>query len=84
MFVELPNELIFIAAGAFLLGWILATISNSLSARVRTKKRDARDDRIRELEAELRIARAESDTSKTNFEKIEIDLKETAVGLLPA
>jgi chromosome segregation ATPase len=81
MFVELPNELIFIAAGAFLLGWILATISNSLSARVRTKKRDARDDRIRELEAELRIARAESDTSKTNFEKIEIDLKETAVGL---
>ena len=81
MFVELPNELIFIAAGAFLLGWILATISNSLSARVRTKTRDARDDRISDLEAELRIARAESDTSKTNFEKIEIDLKETAVGL---
>ena len=81
MFVELPNELIFIAAGAFLLGWILATISNSLSAKVRAKKRDPRDDKIRGLEAELRIARSESDSSKTNIEKIEIDLKETAVGL---
>jgi chromosome segregation ATPase len=81
MFVELPNELIFFAGGAFLLGWVLATISNSLSAKVRAKKRDPRDDRIRELEAELRIARAESDSSKTNIEKIEIDLKETAVGL---
>jgi len=81
MFVELPNELIFIAAGAFLLGWILATISNSLSAKVRAKKRDSRDDRIRELEAELRIANAKSDSSKTDIEKIEVDLKETAVGL---
>lgn len=81
MFVDLPNELILFAGGAFLLGWILASISNSLSSKIRAKKRDARDDRIRELEAELRIARSESDSSKTNLQKIEENLNETTAGL---
>ena len=81
MFVELPNELIFIASGAFLLGWILAAISGSLSARHRAKKRDPRDDRIRELEAELRIAQSEQIDSRTHLEKLEDELKETTIGL---
>lgn len=81
MFVEFPNELIFIASGAFLLGWILAAISGSLSARHRAKKRDPRDDRIRALEAELRIAQSETSDSRTHLEKLEDELKETTVGL---
>lgn len=81
MFVELPNELIFVASGAFLLGWILATISASLTARHRAKKRDPRDDRIRSLEAELRIAQSQSRDSRTTLEKLEDDLKETTIGL---
>lgn len=81
MFVELPNELIFTASGAFLLGWILATISSSLSARHRVRKRDPRDDRIRELEAELRNAQSDSSDSRTHLEKLEDELKETSIGL---
>ena len=81
MFVELPNELIFIASGAFLLGWILAAISGSLRARHRAKKRDPRDDRIRGLEAELRIAQSESSDSRTGVQKLEDELKETTIGL---
>ena len=81
MFVELPNELIFIAAGAFLLGWILASISSKLTARQRARKRDPRDDRIRSLEAELRIAQSESSDSRTTLEKLEDALKETTIGL---
>jgi len=81
MFVELPNELIFIAGGAFLLGWILASISNNLNARYRARKRDPRDDRIRALEAELRIAQSETSSSNNSLEKLEVDLKETTVGL---
>ena len=81
MFVELPNELIFIAGGAFLLGWILASISNHLNARYRARKRDPRDDRIRALEAELRIAQSETSSSNNSLEKLEVDLKETTVGL---
>lgn len=81
MFVELPNELILIAGGAFLLGLILATISSSLRARSRAKKRDPRDDRIRGLEAELRIAQSESSGSRTTLEKLEDELKETTIGI---
>lgn len=81
MFVEFPNELILAAAGAFLLGWILATISSSLGARYRARKRDPRDDRIRSLEAELRVSQSESSDSKTDLEKLEDELKETVVGL---
>ena len=81
MFVELPNELIFIAVGAFLLGWVLAAISGSLSARRRAIKRDPRDDRIRGLEAELRIAQSETTDSRTHLEKLEDELKETTIRL---
>ncbi len=81
MFVELPNELILAVGGAFLLGWILASIRGSLSARSRARKRDPRDDRIRELEAELRIAQSDSSDSRTDLEKLEDELKETTIGL---
>ena len=81
MFAELPNELIFFAAGGFVLGWILATISSNLGARYRAKKRDARDDRIRSLEAELRVAKAESGDARTELEKMEEALKDTTIGL---
>jgi len=81
MFVELPNEVIFLAAGAFLLGWILASISGRLSARQRAKKRDPRDNHIRELEAELRIAKSQGSDSRTDIEKLQDQLKETNAGL---
>jgi len=81
MFVDFQNELIFIGGGAFVLGWVLAAISGSLSARHRAKKRDPRDDRIRELEAELRIAQSDTTDSRTHLEKLEDDLKETTIGL---
>jgi chromosome segregation ATPase len=81
MFVALPNELILSVGGAFVLGWLLATISGSLGARYRARKRDPRDDRIRGLEAELRIARSEGADSRTGLEKLEDELKETTVGL---
>ena len=81
MFVELPRELILIAVGAFLLGWILSAISSRLGGGIRARKRDPRDDRIRELEAELRIAQTESERSSTSIEQLEEQLKETTVGI---
>lgn len=81
MFVDLPQQLILYTAGAFLLGWLLSSISSSIGARYRAKKRDPRDDRIRELEAELRIAHGDSDKSMTELERLEEELKETTVGI---
>lgn len=81
MFVELPNELILFSAGAFLLGWLLSSIASRLGARRKASARDPRDDRIRELEAELRIAQGDSGRSKTDLEKLEEQLKETTISL---
>jgi chromosome segregation ATPase len=82
MFAELPQDLIFAAVGAFLLGWILAAISARLNVRSKAKKRDPRDDKIRSLEAELRVAKNNSDSAKTSVDKLEDELKETSVGLV--
>ena len=81
MFVELPQQLILYTAGAFLIGWLLASVNASLGARSRAKKRDPRDDRIRELEAELRIAQGDSQKSMTELERLEEELKETTIGI---
>jgi chromosome segregation ATPase len=81
MFVDLPDQLILYSAGAFLLGWLLSSIGSRISDRHRARKRDPRDDRIRELEAELRIAQSEKGKSLTELERLEAELKETTVGI---
>lgn len=81
MFVDLPQQLIIFTGGAFLLGWVLSAIVTRLSARRRAMRRDPRDDRIRGLEAELRIARGNSDKSQSELDRLEEQLKETVVGL---
>ncbi len=81
MFVELPQQLILYTAGAFLIGWLLSSINATLGARSRAKRRDPRDDRIRELEAELRIAQGDSQKSMTELERLEEELKETTIGI---
>ena len=81
MFVELPQQLILMTAGAFLLGWILSSINARLSARAAVRKRDPRDDRIRSLEAELRIAQSELEKNKSSAEQLEEELKETTIGI---
>lgn len=81
MFADLPREWIFIAAAAFLLGWLLSAIIGRLGSKYRAKKRDPRDVRIQEMEAELRIARNDIADSRSDVEKLEDSLKETTVGL---
>ncbi|MEE4163679.1 MAG: hypothetical protein V2I25_14355 [Woeseiaceae bacterium] len=73
MFIDVNQELILMTVGAFLLGWILSSISARLSSRVRASRRDPRDDRIRALEAELRIANSDAEQLR---EKLEVAEKE--------
>ena len=54
MFMDAPDTLMYVAIGAFVLGWIVAKVSAALAGKIQTKKRDPRDDRIRNLDAELR------------------------------
>lgn len=81
MFFDFPQELILYTAGAFLLGWLLASLSSRMGARYKAKKRDPRDDRIRELEAELRIAQGNNEKNSSEIARLEDELKETTIGI---
>ncbi len=76
-----PENMILYVAGAFMLGWLLSWISSRLGSKYKATKRDARDDRIRSLEAELRVARTDNEKSRGHFCELEEQLKETTVGL---
>ncbi len=80
MFVDLPQNLILYSAGAFGLGWLLCMISNAIGARYKAKKRDARDDRIRSLEAEVRVAKSDAEMLKEKLEAVEKERDEALDG----
>jgi len=80
MFFEIPQNLILVAGGAFLVGWLLSSISWSLKSKIRAKKRDPRDDRIRSLEAELRIALSGSEKSGDAVKALKKELEEAHEG----
>jgi len=76
MIVELPQNLILYTAGAFFIGWMLSAISSRMSSKSEARERDPRDDRIRSLEAELRVARSESKKSTEKASGLADELKE--------
>lgn len=69
MFMETPQTLLFITGGAFLLGWLVGKIGAYFGNKIADKQRDPRDDRIRSLEAELRIARSNNDKLTAELEE---------------
>ncbi len=71
MFMEPPQTLMLIAVGAFLLGWIMAKVGAALDRRFKAAKRDPRDDRIRSMSAEIRIAQGQVEKLKTALEEQE-------------
>jgi len=76
MFIDTPETLIFVAAGAFLLGWLVGKIGARVGSRASARKRDPRDDRIRNLDAELRIAQTNAETTGENLEGLTAELEE--------
>ena len=81
MFFEIPPNLILMTVGAFLLGWLLSSLSSSLGFRAKARKQDPRDARIRSLEAEHRIAQTDAASLKERVEELEKELEETASGI---
>lgn len=81
MFIDLPQNLILMTVGAFLLGWLLSSIAGSLGSRSRAKKRDPRDDRIRSLEAELRVAQTDAEQTREKIENLTKEFEEATEGI---
>jgi hypothetical protein len=67
MFMDTSDTLLYVAGAAFLLGWLVGKIGANLGGRFQARKRDLRDVRIRNLDAELRIAQADSEKAKTDI-----------------
>ena len=80
MFVELPQNLILMVAGAFVLGWILSVINSRIGEKTRARKRDPRDDRIRSLEADLRVSMADLEEARTKATKMTTELEDSHEG----
>jgi chromosome segregation ATPase len=81
MFVDLSLNLIAYTVGAFVLGWILSTISTRMTNRQKEQKSNPHDHRIRSLEADHRVAQTESEKAKEKSGKLEDELKQTTVDL---
>lgn len=87
MFMETPQTLLFVTGGAFLLGWLVGKVGAYFGNKIADKQRDPRDDRIRSLDAELRIAHSANEKLKAEldekskeigeFEKKSVDLDKT-------
>ena len=81
MFFEIPQNLILTIVGAFLLGWLLSSITGSVGSKFKVKKRDPRDDRIRSLEAELRVAQSDLRSTRDKVSSLETELNEATEGI---
>jgi chromosome segregation ATPase len=81
MTMPIPQNLLLLVVAAFLLGWLLASVSASLTARHKAKKRDPRDEVIRSLEAELNVAQKEIEHQKSGSDAHEESLRETTSDL---
>ncbi|MDH4124897.1 MAG: hypothetical protein OEV69_04600 [Gammaproteobacteria bacterium] len=79
--MELPQNLILYTAGAFFIGWLLSAINSRMSSISAARKRDPRDDRIRSLEAELRVAQADAEKFSGKAKTLEKSLEEANEGI---
>ena len=79
--VDLSEHAVFLIAGAFLLGWLLASLNARFGKQSSSGRRDPREKQILSLEAELRVARTEASSALEKFEAIEATLNEITEGI---
>ena len=73
--MESPEILIYVGVGAFLLGWFVGKIAAYFGNKFKARARDPRDDRIRSMDAELRVAQGSADKANAKLEEESKTLK---------
>lgn len=81
MFDGASNEILLMIGGAFVFGWLLAKFGTFVNRRRTANSRDPRDDRIRSLEAEHRIAKSNEEKGRATIEAQEKELSEAGAAL---
>lgn len=76
MYLDTPEILLYIAAGSFLTGWLVAKVAAYFGNKFKARARDPRDDRIRALDAELRVAQGNVKKAEARLEQELKALKE--------
>ena len=69
MFMDTPETLLYVAGGSFLLGWFVGKIGAYFGNKIQARNRDPRDDRLRSMNAELRIAQTDAGKAKSELEE---------------
>ncbi len=77
---ELPPDLI-PALVTFVIGFLLASMLSFVGSRRRARDRDPKDDRIRSLEAEVRVAQSAAEKAREKLESFEEELEEVRTGI---
>ena len=77
MLIESPQNLLYVTGGAFLLGWVVGKIGAYFGYRKKPQARDPRDDRIRSLEAEYRVALGNAEKATDALEGVRKQLEES-------
>ena len=81
MFAELPEALTLATAAAFVSGWIVAKFGSYVSRKWKARHPDPRDNRIRSLEADVRVAQTATEKVKTRLEETNAELAEVRKAL---
>lgn len=76
MYPEATQILIAEIALAFLVGWIVGKLGARIGMRRRLAKRDPRDNKIRSLEAEHRIAKLDVEKVRQELAQLKLELDE--------
>ena len=76
MFMDTPETLLYVAGGSFLLGWFVGKIGAYFGNKIQARNRDPRDDRLRSMNAELRIAQTDAGKAKSELEEQSKNLTE--------
>jgi predicted transcriptional regulator len=76
MYMDSPEILIYVGVGAFLLGWLVGKIGAYFGNKFKARARDPRDDRIRSMDAELRVAQGSTEKARAKLDDESKALKE--------
>ena len=76
MYMDSPEIILYVAAGSFLLGWVVAKVAAFLGNKFRARTRDPRDQRILSLDAELRVAHGNVEKTQAKLDQEAQALKE--------
>lgn len=76
MFSEFSDAVTLASLAAFLSGWIVAKLGSYVSRKLKARRQDPRDRRIRSLEADVRVAHSAAEKAKARLDEINGELAE--------